>query len=130
MALIEKLKDTVTGAAHVARSAGHQVQSTAGPAALQAARLIRSRLNQRRTAPPPDRTPEPPARAAPTVADGPRPPSEPAEAPTPAVVAKNIAPHPPPAEPATKKTAAARRSAPGAKLPVKRPPTKPDRGQL
>jgi hypothetical protein len=131
MALIEKLKDTVTGAAHVARSAGHQVQSTAGPAALQAARLIRSRLNQRRTASPPDRTPEPHARATPTAADGPRPLSEPADAPTaptPAVVAKNIAPHPELAKPATKKKAAAKKSAPGAKLPVKRPPTKPDRG--
>lgn len=133
MALIEKFKDTVTVAVKVALSAGQQVQSTAAPAVKQTARVVRSQLEQRLArqplpAPPPS-TPQP-ARA---VADPPRPEvvvDAPA-APTPAEVAKNIAPQPAPST--SKNTAAAgmarkptRRSAPGAKLPVKRPGAKTD----
>jgi hypothetical protein len=126
MALIDKLKDTVTGAVKVARTAGSQVQSTAAPAVRQTARLVRSQLDQRLGRPPGPRpsasTPQP----APAVADAPAPPvvkAEPPAAPTPAKVAKNIAPHR--AAPAPKKRPA-KKTAPGAKLPVKRAAAKPD----
>jgi hypothetical protein len=126
MALIGKLKDTVIGTVHVARSAGQQLQRTAAPAAKQAARLVRSQVEQRRapspTAPPAESKTQPP--------DVPKAPpaAEPAEAPappTPAVVAKNIAPKPGQPKPAPKKKPA-KKSAPGAKLPVKRASSKPD----
>lgn len=129
MALIEKLKDTVTGAVKVALSAGQQVQSTAVPAVKQTARAVRSQLEQRLSRPPGPVAPPSAAQPAPVVADTPAPPAAVVDgpaAPTPAEVAKNIAPQP--AASAPKQTAAARtvpkstrRSAPGAKLPVKRP---------
>ena len=122
MALIDKLKDTVTEAVKVARTAGHQVQSTAAPAVRQTVRLVRSQLDQRRATPP-----APAARGRHTTC-APAPPAGPVEtpaAPTPAVVAKNIAPKPEQARAAAKKKPA-KKAAPGAKLPVKRTAAKPD----
>jgi hypothetical protein len=122
MALIDKLKTTVIGAVHLA-------QSTAAPAVRQTARLVRSQLDQRRH---PTQPARPAEASAPTPAARPvpEPPADPpaatSAAPTPAVVAKNIAPHPEQAAPATKQKAPAKRSAPGAKLPVKRAAAKPD----
>ncbi len=112
MAVIDILKQTVTGAARVARSAGHQVQGTAAPLIRQAARQVRSQLEQRRGATTP----------APAASPGPKAPPMPA-APTPASVAKNISPKPA-AKPAPKKKAA-KKAVPGAKLPVKKATDRP-----
>lgn len=128
MALVDKLKDTVVGAVHIARAAGQQVQSTAAPAVRQAARLVRSQVEQRRAGSPSTQPPEPPPAPAAPEADVPGPPTEaePAKAaPTPAVVAKNIAPKKAAAKPASKRKPA-KKAVPGAKLPVKRPAAKPD----
>ncbi len=132
MALIEKFKDTVTVAVKVALSAGQQVQSTAAPAVKQTARVVRSQLEHRLarqsvSTPPPSTAPRAPAAADPpppaAVVDAPA-------APTPAEVAKNIAPQPTPSPPNAAAAATARRttrkSAPGAKLPVKRPGAQTD----
>ncbi len=126
MALIDKFVTTATGAIKVARSAGQQVQSTAAPAVKQTVRLVRSQLDHRLGKPPGPRasgsTPQP----APAVADAPAAPVDKAEAqaaPTPAVVAKNIAPER--AKPAPQRRPA-KKTAPGAKLPVKRATAKPD----
>ena len=112
MAAIDILKQTVTGAGRVARSAGQQVQGTAVPLLKQAARQVRSQLEQRRAAPAPA-----------TPAETPQAPPAPA-VPTPAAVAKNISPKPAP-QPAPKKKPA-KKSVPGAKLPVKKATNKSD----
>ncbi len=127
MAVNEKLKHTLIGAARVARSASLQVRDTAAPVIRQAARQVRSQLEQRRASPPPPEPPPPPTRVdEPEAAPAPAPEAKEAPAaPTPAVVAKNIAPKPAAAKPAAKRKPA-KKAAPGAKLPVRRTADKPD----
>jgi len=122
MAAIEILKQTVIGAGRVARSASLQVQGTAAPLLKQAARQVRSQLEQRRGGTSPS---TPPATPVPTAVPPTKPkaPKAPA-APTPAAVAKNISPKPA-AKPAPKKKPA-KKAVPGAKLPVKRAADRPD----
>ena len=130
MAVNDKLKHTLIGAARVARSASLQVRDTAAPVLKQAAQQVRSQLEQRRggTAPPE----HPPL---PTDVDVPESATERVEppqvkptpeTPPPAVVAKNIAPNPAAAKKPAPKRKPAKKSAPGAKLPVRRAADKPD----
>jgi hypothetical protein len=121
MAVIDMLKQTVVGAGRVARSASQQVQGTAAPLLKQAARQVRSQLEQRRGATPAAPSAPPTRKEAPSAE--PEAPPTPA-GPTPATVAKNIPPKPAP-NPAPKKQPA-KKSVPGAKLPVKRPANGPD----
>jgi hypothetical protein len=126
MALIGKLKDTVTGAVKVALAAGQQVQHTAAPAVKQTARLVRSQLDQRLGKPPAPRSGDSVRPPAPDVAESSEPRVAKVEtpaAPNPAQVAKNIAPEK--AKPAARKKPA-KKAVPGAKLPVKRVAAKPD----
>lgn len=128
MAAIDLLKHTVIGAGRVARSASQQVQGTAAPLLRQAARQVRSRLEQRRGA---TRPPTPPAPVVPPEPRAQTPTPSAPRVPTPAAVAKNITPKPapkPPAKKAAKKPA--KKAVPGAKLPVKRVAEPPDPHQV
>ena len=135
MAVNDMLKHTLIGAARVARSASLQVRDTAAPVIKQAARQVMSQLEQRRAGtaapePPPPPTPVGVPEAAPAPAPAPAPaakgPKATPGAPTPAAVAKNIAPNPAAAKKPASKRKPAKRSAPGAKLPVRRAVDKPD----
>lgn len=129
MALIDKLKESVTGVVKVAWSAGQQVQSTAAPVVKQTVQALRSQVDQRlggSTAPQPEppAPPAPPNTSAAPVADDPA--EAPPAAPTPKAVAKNISPKPEQAATVAPRKPPAKKSAPGAKLPPRRAPNKPD----
>ena len=135
MAVTPRLKDSLLGAAGLARSTGRLLRRTATPAARHAVTFLRSRLA---TAPPDEPSPSPPGGPAPAPAPAPTAeetrPRTTGRPPSPADVAPRVHPHPPEQrsggdQPSPKKKPAAKRpkpSAPGAKLPPRKPGTTGD----
>ena len=146
MAVTPRLKDSLLGAAGLARSTGRLLRRTATPAARQAVTFLRSRLATESPAaeqtPPADAggsASAPASSAAPASAPASAPTSTPASGaekkrtttkpPSPADVAPRVHPHPPEHQtegdrpPADEKPAAKRPkpTAPGAKLPPRKP---------
>jgi hypothetical protein len=128
MAAIDRIKSAASGAVVIGTAVGARAVRTARPLLARAVGAVTgaSRSGTRPAWP----APAPPAPAAAssaeaeaeaekakTAAEAPSAPATPTS-PTPAVVAKNIAPHPPAATAASRKPA--KRSAPGAKLPVRK----------
>lgn len=110
----DRIVSVATGALALGRSLGTKAARAAQPLLARAVGAVRTRV-------------EPPASSvatveqdlAPSTAHPAAAPAAPPAAPTPRMVAKNIAPHPP--APPTG-TAKKKKTAPGAKLPVRKPP--------
>jgi hypothetical protein len=125
--VVDAFVKTVTGAVKVGRDVGGRAAGSAGPRLVSTVEAVRSRLTGPHPSPATEPTPEsrlpkpsakPSAKAAKVSKADKRPGTQAAGVPTPAEVAKNIAPHDPATDPVIPKPKPARKSAPGAKLPA------------